>query len=357
VKLTSTVKVLHGAVAHAANAIPNRPTVPILAGVRLTADTDRLRVEAFNYEMATSATETVDVGEPGAVLVSGRMLLDMLGRLPAGPVTLEVARDGLTLTAGRAMCVLPLLPIEDYPQLPDLPGTVGDIDGRVFGDELEWVALAAGQDETLPVLRTVRLEAAAEHLRLVATDRHRLHSSALPFPLAGADWAGLLPIDAVKAMSRLDTAMTLCGDDSTVAAVTAGRTTSVRQIDGTYPRWQSLIIPGEHTLTVPVGPLSDALRRCALVTIKAPAVLTVNRDALGVAAGDQERVLDEVDAEYDGPPMTVGVNPAFLAAALGAATGDRARIKLISPIKPLVIDSGGDDSGRLALMMPVRINE
>ena len=80
------------AVAWTARALPARPTAPVLAGMRLQAGSE-LTLSTFDYEVSAQATIPVQADEPGTVLVSGRLLAEIVRSLPAKPV--DLATDGV----------------------------------------------------------------------------------------------------------------------------------------------------------------------------------------------------------------------------------------------------------------------
>ena len=66
------------------------------------------------------------------------------------------------------------MPVEDYPTLPTMPATAGIVDAPPSPTAVAQVAVAAGRDDTLPMLTGVRLEIEGDRCALLATDRYRL---------------------------------------------------------------------------------------------------------------------------------------------------------------------------------------
>ena len=153
--------VLADAVAWAARSLPARPPVPVLAGLLIEAGGRRpRRCRASTTRRPAGSTVDADVDEPGRVLVSGRLLAD-ISRAPARPAGRRSTTDGtkVALTCGSAAFTLLTLPVEDYPTLPDDAGA--DRHRRPappFAAAVAQVAVAAGRDDTLPVLTGVRIE-------------------------------------------------------------------------------------------------------------------------------------------------------------------------------------------------------
>ena len=150
--------VLAEAVAWAARSLPARPPVPVLAGLLLKAEDGALSLSGFDYEVSARVSVEAEVEEDGTVLVSGRLLADICRALPNRPV--EISTDGVraTVVCGSSRFTLHTLPVEEYPALPQMPTATGTVPGEVFASAAAQVAIAAGRDDTLPVLTGVRIE-------------------------------------------------------------------------------------------------------------------------------------------------------------------------------------------------------
>ena len=151
---------LADAVAWTAKSLPSRPSVPVLAGVLLRVSENRLQVSGFDYEVSSQVTVEVQADADGAALVSGRLLAEITKSLRALPIDVAAVGSHVELTCGSARFTLPTMPVEDYPSLPDMPATAGTVEAATFAAAVQQVAIAAGRDDTLPVLTGVRLELA-----------------------------------------------------------------------------------------------------------------------------------------------------------------------------------------------------
>ena len=131
-------------------------------------------LSSFDYEVSARVEIAADISEPGAALVSGRLLADISRSLPARPVDVATDASKVVLTCGSSRFTLLTLPVEDYPALPAMPGASGSLRGDAFATAVAQVSIAAGRDDTLPVLTGVRLEIEGEKITMAATDRYRL---------------------------------------------------------------------------------------------------------------------------------------------------------------------------------------
>src|SRR3981189_3817774 len=154
------------AVAWVARILPTRPTVPVLAGVLLTGSDDGLTISGFDYEVSAEVQVAAEIASPGSVLVSGRLLSAITRALPAKPVDVRHEGTRASLTCGSARFSLPTMAVEDYPALPALPEEPGVISSQLFAEAIGQVAVAAGRDDTLPMLTGVRVGVSGDEVGL-----------------------------------------------------------------------------------------------------------------------------------------------------------------------------------------------
>ncbi|MDT4929105.1 MAG: polymerase subunit beta, partial [Pseudonocardiales bacterium] len=213
---------LADAVTWAARSLASRPTLPVLAGLMLRVDGDQLSVSGFDLEASTEVDLEVTAGESGQALVSGRLLADITRALPPHPVDVAVDGSRLTIACGAARFTLPGMPVDDYPRLPSMPTTAGTVEGAEFAAAVAQVAVAAGRDDTLPMLTGVRLEIDGDQLTLAATDRYRLAVRELTWN--PGDPAAAAAQVLVPARTLADAAKSLSHSESMTIALSAGGT-------------------------------------------------------------------------------------------------------------------------------------
>ena len=374
-------EVLSDAVAWTARSLPARPSVPVLAGIMLEVEGSQLSVSGFDYEVSARAEVDVTATEAGRTLVPGRLLAEITRSLPPHPVEITAEGARLALTCGNARFSLPTLPVEDYPALPSMPSSAGVVDSDVFAEAVGQVAVAAGRDDTLPMLTGVRLEIDDDRVTLAATDRYRLAVREFAWrpESPGASAAVLVP-----ARTLAEAARTLTSGPEIVVSLSSGgsgegilglsgkdRQTTTRLLDAEFVKYRA-IMPTEsaaHAL-LPVGLFTDAAKRVALVAERGTPLrceFTPGQVTLRAGGTDDEGQAEErCDVEFDGDPLTIGFNPTFLLDGLAAVHTERARMDFTSPLKPAVLsgveEPTSDDAAPPAaggsyryLIMPVRL--
>ncbi|WP_245692523.1 DNA polymerase III subunit beta [Geodermatophilus telluris] len=352
-----TREVLADAVAWTARSLPPRPSVPVLAGILLEVDGSQLSVSGFDYEVSARAEVDVQASESGRTLVPGRLLAEITRALPPHPVDVRAEGPRLSITCGNARFSLPTLPAEDYPSLPSMPSSAGVVDSDVFAEAVGQVAVAAGRDDTLPMLTGVRLEIDDDRVTLAATDRYRLAVREFAWR---PETPGLSAAVLVPARTLADAARTLTSGPEIVVSLSSGgsgegilglsgkdRQTTTRLLDAEFVKYRA-IMPTESSAnaTLPVVQFTDAAKRVALVAERGTPLrceFTPGQVTLRAGGSDDEGQAEErCDVDFDGDPLTIGFNPTFLLDGLAAVHTGRARMDFTSPLKPAVL-SGVED--------------
>jgi DNA polymerase-3 subunit beta len=351
------------AVAWTARALPARPTAPVLAGMRLHADAE-LTLSTFDYEVSAEAKVPVITDEEGTVLVSGRLLAEIVRSLPAKPVDLVTDGTRATLKCGSATFTLVLLPEEEYPTLPEMPPVAGSIGSDTLASAIAQVAIAAGRDDTHPAHTGIRVEIVGDTITLVATDRYRLAVRELRWNPAVTDLstAVLVPArvlgDTARALTSGAEVSVSLGGDSLIGFAGAGRQTTTRLLSGEYPKYQSLL-PSEFNATAELAaaPFAEAVKRVALVAERnTPVRLAFSAGQLVLEAGASEeaQATEILEAAFDGEDLQIAFNPQYLLDGIGAIDSDTARISFTAPAKPAVITGKGDRQDYRYVLMPIR---
>ncbi|MGP7996378.1 MAG: DNA polymerase III subunit beta [Streptosporangiaceae bacterium] len=335
------------ALAWVARALPTRPVVPVLSGLRLEA-ADGLTLSCFDYEVSATAHIEAEVAEPGTVIVPGRLLAEITRSLPALAAEFSSDADVVNLTCGSAEFALFTLPADEYPALPAPPPLVGTIDGGLLSAAISQVGPATSRDDTLPMLTGVCLDIDGGTLTLAATDRYRLAVRAVPWqPVQpGLRAAALVPArtlaDAARAMApgvpveiAFDTGpgteagRPRPGDaeprpaEGMISFTVGGRRLTTRLIGGEFIRYRSRF-PAEFggRADVPGALFTDAVRRVSLVADRAtPVRLRFSPGSVLIEAQTEgrARAVETVPAEFRGGEPAIAFNPHYLLDGLAAA--------------------------------------
>jgi DNA polymerase-3 subunit beta len=346
-----------------------RSAIQTLSGVLLRVEDGRAELQATDMELGVRVGLEVNESSPGVAVIPGRLLLDVVRSLPQDELTLEYrsSQQDVELLGGTARFHLRTLPPEDFPKLPEAPDEGAlTVPAEAFVDTISRVARAASRDETRPHLTGVLVTASGHDLRMVATDSYRLSvkETRLETELDGALEANV-PARTLQELGRIASSS---GADSIGVASLENQVVftvddvvlSSRLVEGRFPNYQQLLPESyEHELRVRRDELLEVVRRVGLLAQKnAPLRLRFSEGALDVSAQtpDVGEASESLPVPFSGDPLEIGFNPEFFREGLESAESEELVLKLISPLRPGLIQSGDDGAGFLYLVMPIRLN-
>ena len=366
VKFQVNRDVFSDAVSFTVKLLPQRTTMPILSGVLIEADETGLSFSSFDYEVSARTKIAAQVDEPGRVLVSGRLLAEIAGRLPSAPVEVSTDEGRVTIKCGSGRFTLLSMPVEEYPSLPVIGEGAGLVPGEDFAKAVAQVAVAASRDDVTPVITGVQLEVSETSLSLVATDRYRV-------AIRDIDWdSGASGIEAatalVPARTLAEIGKTFAHAETVAVTITSrderelisfaanDKTVTSLLIKGNFPPVKRLFPETvEDSAVVSTSDLTDAIRRVSLVLEREAALrFSFSEDGLTLEAvgGEQAQASELIDCVLTGEPTVVSLKPQFLLDALGAVHSEFVRIaftKTENPNKPgpvlITAQSSRDDAG------------
>jgi DNA polymerase-3 subunit beta len=366
-KITATRQALLDALLVVSRAVSARAALQALSGILITAEGEA-RLRATDMELGLDVGLEGEVADTGAVVLPGRLLVEVARSLPDGPVSLEL-RDSerdVEITAGSSRFHLRTLPADDFPKFPEAEGDPVELPADALRETINRVARAASRDEARPVLTGVLVTAEADALTMVATDSYRLavKRTKLESPVSTALEANV-PARALRELARLIEA---AGEDAPLrvwltrnqALFKVGQVSlSSRLIDGQFPNYKQLLPDSfEHEVRLPRSELLEVTRRVSQLAQRNAALrMSFSEGELVVSAetpdlGDAREALP---APYSGELLEIGFNPEFVRDGLESIESDEVVVKLISPLRPGLLEPADSDDFSY-LVMPIRLN-
>jgi DNA polymerase-3 subunit beta len=353
----------------AARVASTRSAVQALSGIMISAQPDSVpELLATDMEIGLRVPLEADVARPGSAVLPARLLLDVARSLSGEQVTLELrtAEQDVELICGASTFHLRTLRAEDFPTLPSpSPETRVTVPAEAFMQTVSRVARSASRDETRPVLTGILMTAAARELRMVATDSYRLSvkETKLETALEGSLEANV-PARALQELVRIaqqapsDGLAVSVGQNQVIFEL-GDIVLSSRLIDGQFPNYRQLLPESvEHELRLAAGELTDVVRRISLLAQKnAPLRLSFSEGTLTVSAQtpDVGEASEAIPVPFHGEAFEIGFNPEFLRDGLESVDSEELVLKLISPLRPGLIESP-DTGDFVYLIMPIRLN-
>ena len=360
---------LHSQLQTVSRVASTRSAIQALSGVQLAATSSGCELRATDMDVGLRVPLDAEVIREGTVVLPARLTLDVVRSLPSAQVTLELrsAEQDVEIKAGNATFDIRTLRAEDFPPFPEPePDSAVQLPADAFVQTATKVAGSASRDETRPVLTGILVSAADRELRMVATDSYRLSVKETTLETAlSSGFEVNVPARALQELARLVAGS--AQDEPLAVSVRANQVLftlgkvilSSRLIDGQFPNYRQLLPETfEHELRIAGGEFTDVVRRISLLAQKnAPLRLAFSEGELTVSAQtpDVGEARESLPLAFTGEPLEIGFNAEFLRAGLEAVEDSDLMLKLISPLRPGLIESA-DDSRFRYLIMPIRLN-
>jgi DNA polymerase III subunit beta len=344
-------------------AASTRSAVQALSGVHLQARSGAIELRATDMEIGLRVPLEGEVVRDGAVVLPARLLVDVVRALPGDSVSLELraSEQDVEIVAGSATFHIRTLRLEDFPPFPEPEGDGRvEVPGPAFVETVLKVARSASRDETRPVLTGILVSAAESDLRMVATDSYRLSVKETPMEGEAPELEAIIPARALTEVTRIAAgadSLELGVHENQVVFVADGVTLTTRRIEGQFPNYRQLIPEAfEHTVALPRAEAIEVVRRVGVMAQRnSPLRLRFAEGELTVSAQTQDvgEARESMPAPFTGEPLEIGFNAEYLRDGFESVGGDELLVKLISPLRPAVLQGENDDF--TYLVMPIRL--
>lgn len=321
--------------------VERRQTLPVLGNLHLEAAGQHLVVTGSDRELEIRARLAARIDQPGAITVPARKFIDIARSLPEdAEITLKVQNERAILSAGRSRFTLATLPADDYPLMAstvDAPAahTLPQLEIKQL---LDLTAFAMANQDVRYFLNGLLWEVSATQVTTVASDGHRLarlqHAVTLP---AGEPWRIIMPRKTVLELGRLldpdGPDVPFAVTDRTLHALIGDTALTSKLVDGIYPQYERVIPAGvtKHA-TVEREPFRQALHRAAILSAdkfkSVRLTLTPGELCLQAQNPEHEEAEDVIALDYDGEPLTIGFNIAYLQDILATISEEQVELRL-----------------------------
>ena len=366
-KLTTKRDELVAKLSVVSRAVSTRAATQSLSGILLNTNGDGVTLSATDLEMGLKTKLEAEVEGDGSVLLPGRLLAEVSRSLgdPVVEIRLRESERDVEIRSGGSSFHLRVLPSEDFPAFPEEEGEPLAIPAAALAATVDLVARAASRDDMRPVLTGVLVSTSGSEMTMVATDSYRLAVKRTELDSAiGGELEANIPAKALRELGRIVSAdgveTVLVALQRNQAIFKAGAIVlNTRLIEGQFPNFRQLLPESyEHDVRLPRSDFLDVTRRISqLAQRNAPLRLSFGPGELTISARtpDVGEARETLPVPFAGEPFEIGFNPEFLRDGLDALEGDDVLLKLISPLRPGLIQSA-DDGGFQYLLMPIRLN-
>src|SRR2546430_2178843 len=343
--------------------VSTRTSVQILAGILIEADDDgKLQLAATDMELSLRTSLEAKVDSGGSVVVPGRLLLDLARLLPEAEVSLEhrLEEAVVEVRCGSASYRLHTYNAEDFPRLPDTQVDLNEVGRSTLLETVARVSRSASRDESRPVLTGVLVHFEPGKLVMAATDSYRLSVKETVLEGTVPELEAIVPARALGELGRIGgegETLSLGVHENQVVFGSGEAWLTTRRIDGQFPNYKQLVPEAfEYEVPLPREELLDVVRRVSVMAQRnSPLRLRFAEGELTVSAQTQDvgEARESLPASFTGEALEIGFNAEFLRDGVESVAGEQVRLKLISPLRPAVLQGESDDF--LYLIMPIRL--
>mgnify|MGYP001027059830 CR=1 FL=1 len=350
-----------------AGVVEKKQTMPVLSNVLLVAEDNTLTLTGTNMEVELVARITpVHIDQPGRITVPARKLADICRALgEESPIELDQQGDRLHLRCGKSHFTLATLPAEHFPNVEDEVESFRlELPQKELGRMFQSTAFAMAQQDVRYYLNGLLLEVAADHVRTVATDGHRLAMAHQDIETGCSEARQVIvPRKGVLELARLlddvDTPVTLVIGDNHLRATVGSYTFTSKLIEGKFPDYNR-VIPrgGDKIVLADRMTLKNTLQRAGILSHENIRGVRLNLapNELQVFANnpDQEQAEDALPVDYQGETLQIGFNVGYLIDVMNALDDDQVKVTLSNPNSSALIESQ-TDARCLYVVMPMRL--
>ncbi len=347
--------------------VERRQTLPVLSNVLLVLDDSELSLTGTDLEVELVGRVTVDQAhKPGDITVPARKLLDICKSLSDDALLeFSLVESKLTIKSGRSRFTLTTLPASEFPGVDEEPDTFSiSMAQSKLRELLDSTSFAMAQQDVRYYLNGMLFEVAADYLRVVATDGHRLAMETLDMsnPISEAQQL-ILPRKGIMELSRLltdaDGEISLTFGQNHIRASVPAFTFTSKLVDGKFPDYNRVLPKGGNKVLIGnCQELRQAFSRASILSnekYRGVRVLLSNGELKILANNpEQEEAEEIVSVDYEGDSLEIGFNVSYLIDVLSTLSSQNTRITLSDPNSSALLEAE-EGSDALYVVMPMRL--
>ena len=348
--------------------VERRQTLPVLSNVLLSLDKKTLSLTGTDLEVELMGSVQVDKSSSGGeITVPARKLMDICKSLPdSATLKFDLGDDKLKIQSGRSRFTLSTLPATDFPSVDETSGTLTfSASKELLKTMLHNTSFAMAQQDVRYYLNGMLIEVSANHLRVVATDGHRMAMQTESMKSGVKETTGvIIPRKGVLELGRLlseggDEAVNVVIGTNHIRATMDHFTFTSKLVDGKFPDYNRVLPKGgDKNVVAGRGQLRDSLNRTAILSNEKfrGIRLILSNDELKIIASnpEQEEAEETVSVEYKGDSLEIGFNVLYLVDVLNVLASDNVQVILSDPNSPALLQTS-ENSNAVYVVMPMRL--
>lgn len=365
-KFTCNTKELNTACNNVIRAVSAKVTIPTIEGILIECGSDTLSLTGYDFEFGINTVLSVDVEEPGAIVINAKVLCDIIRKFEEDELTIETKGNNVSIICGAAQYNITGIDADEYPELPSVNGGYPlELDQKIlYSMIMQTLFAVADSESSKPVYTGLKFDIEKDEITLIGVDGYRLAIRKENINYSGNDLTFIVPKKTIRELIKL-----MDSESEKPISVSVGKRHIIfdvenysiisRLLEGDFLDYRTAV-PKAITTTVLIK-TNDAIK-CIDRTLpviennqKNPIRCLFDADKLRVSTvSSLGRVVDHTYANTSGERVEIGFNSKFMLDALNAADTDEVRIELAGPVSPVKI-MPIEGEGFLFLVLPVRL--
>jgi DNA polymerase III subunit beta len=349
-------------------AVSSKSTLPILSGILIKTENNRLNLTATDLELGIHCSIPVQVIEEGSAVLPARLFSEIVRKLPDSPIELEMDPGSKTLTVhyNPSQFTLNGMDPDEYPLIPEMDENINiSLKAPIYKSMVKQIAFASASDENRPIFTGILFIVENDVIKMVATDTHRLaYRTSTTETENELPWQSIIPAKALVEVSRLlkdeDQTIQISMTENQVLFRFGEISLISRLIEGQFPNYKQVIPTSCKTkVRINTRALLEAVERASLLAKDGSNVIKLKsqESVLIVTSTSSElgKVYEEVSIEIQGEEAQIAFNSRYLIDALKVIDSEEILIELTGSLSPGIIRPV-EFNNYIYLILPVRTN-
>ncbi|TAH64149.1 MAG: DNA polymerase III subunit beta [Gottschalkiaceae bacterium] len=365
-KIITTKSILLDSINIVQKAVPSKTTLSILEGILFEAKNGKLKLTSTDLEIGIETIANVDVIEPGKVVLSAKIVGEIVRKLPDADIEIETTDNNLVyIKSENSSFKLVTLPSSEFPELPLVKKENGiTLSQNILKDMIRQTIFAVSTDEVRPILTGVLFDISGDTITMVALDGFRM----------AVKWNGIINDNNYKVVipgKTLSEISKILNDSEEPTNIYFSNNHIQFQIEDTLIVSRLLegefinykqIIPNEYKIKVKVSRsrLMDSCDRAALFARDSSNNMIrfeINDDLMIIRSNSQNGdVYEEINIQKEGNDIEIAFNAKYFIDVLKVLESEEITIEFTTNVSPSIIKPF-EKTGYLYLVLPARFKK
>ncbi|MDD3705794.1 MAG: DNA polymerase III subunit beta [Clostridiaceae bacterium] len=365
-KIITTKSVLLESINIVQKAVPSKTTLPILEGILFDAKGGKLKLTATDLEIGIETVSNVDVIEPGKIVLSSRIIGDIVRKLPDSDIEIETSEGNLvSIKSEGSKFKIVTLPYEEYPELPAVKKESGIVlKQNILKEMIRKTIFAVSFDEVRPILTGVLFDVSGNELTMVALDGFRMavkKNSIINDNNFRAVIPGKTLTEIGKIINEKEENVNIYFSKNHIQVQIEDTIIVSRLLEGEFINYKQ-IIPSEYKIKIKVSSnlLMEACDRAALFARDSSNNMIkfeINDDLMVIMSNSQNGdVHEELQIQKEGNDIEIAFNAKYFIDVLKVIEGEEITIEFTTNVSPSIIRPINNED-YLYLVLPARFKK